>query len=130
MNTSLPTLYLSHGSPMIAIEDSPAARFLDRLGPVIERTFGRPRAALVVSPHSSTRQPMVLAGARHPAIHDFGGFPAELYAQRYDATGAPALALQASRLLARAGIEAPAVEAEGLTYLHAIGLADLGLEPQ
>lgn len=63
MNTSLPTLYLSHGSPMIAIEDSPAARFLDRLGPVIERTFGRPRAALVVSPHSSTRQPMVLAGA-------------------------------------------------------------------
>ena len=40
MNTSLPTLYLSHGSPMIAIEDSPAARFLDRLGPVIERTFG------------------------------------------------------------------------------------------
>lgn len=116
MNTSLPPLYLSHGSPMIAIEDSPAARFLDRLGPVIERTFGRPRAALVVSPHSSTRQPMVLAGARHPAIHDFGGFPAELYAQRYDATGAPALALQASRLLARAGIEAPAVEAEGLDH--------------
>ena len=116
MNTPLPTLYLSHGSPMIAIEDSPAARFLDRLGPVIERTFGRPRAALVVSPHSSTRQPVVLAGARHEAIHDFGGFPAALYEQRYDVAGDPALARQASRLLTEAGIAAPAVEADGLDH--------------
>ena len=116
MNTPLPTLYLSHGSPMIAIEDSPAARFLDRLGPVIERTFGRPRAALVVSPHSSTRQPFVLAGARHEAIHDFGGFPAALYEQRYDVAGDPALARQASRLLTEAGIAAPAVEADGLDH--------------
>ncbi|MDQ5897658.1 MAG: dioxygenase extradiol, partial [Pseudomonadota bacterium] len=73
-------------------------------------------AAVVVSPHSSTRQPLVLAGARHTAIHDFGGFPAELYEQRYDVAGDPALAGQVSTLLRQAGIEAPAVEAEGLDH--------------
>ena len=52
-----PAIFVSHGSPMIALERSPAALFLDRLGPVIEATFGRPRAVLVVSPHSSTRAP-------------------------------------------------------------------------
>lgn len=114
--SSLPPLYLSHGSPMIAIESSPAAHFLDRLGPAIERAFGRPRAAVVVSPHSSTRQPMVLAGARHAAIHDFGGFPAELYAQQYDVPGAPALALDVAQRLTAAGIPTQAVDASGLDH--------------
>ena len=113
---AFPPLYLSHGSLMIALEDTPAARFLDRLGPAIERTFGRPRAAVVVSPHSSTRQPMVLAAARHEAIHDFGGFPAELYAQRYDAQGAPTLAHAVARHLSEAGIPTQAVDAGGLDH--------------
>jgi 4,5-DOPA dioxygenase extradiol len=116
MKTSLPTLYLSHGSPMIALESSPAALFLDQLGPAIEAAFGRPRAAVVVSPHSSTREPLVLAGARHEAIHDFGGFPPELYAQRYDAVGDPVLAQDVARRLGVAGIPTRAVDASGLDH--------------
>lgn len=112
----LPPLYLSHGSPMIALEDSPAARFLDRLGQVIETTFERPRAVVIVSPHSSTREPMVLAGARHEAIHDFGGFPAELYEQRYDAQGDPVLGQDVARRLNAAGISTQAVDAGGLDH--------------
>lgn len=112
----LPSLYLSHGSPMIALENTPAARFLDRLGPAIEAAFGRPRAVVVVSPHSSTRQPMALAAARHEAIHDFGGFPAELYAQRYDAAGDPALAQDVAERLVRAGWPARSVEAGGMDH--------------
>jgi 4,5-DOPA dioxygenase extradiol len=116
MSQSLPPLYLSHGSPMIAVERSPAADFLDQLGPVIDRTFGRPRAVLVVSPHSSTRTPMLMAGARHEAIHDFGGFPAELYQQRYGTAGAPVLAAEVAQRLNRSGLNAQAVDASGLDH--------------
>lgn len=116
MSHALPPLYLSHGSPMIALEQSPAAQFLDRLGPAIDRAFGRPRAVLVVSPHSATRSPMLMAGARHEAIHDFGGFPAELYQQRYEVDGAPALAADVARRLNAAGITTQAVDASGLDH--------------
>jgi 4,5-DOPA dioxygenase extradiol len=99
----LPALFLSHGSPMIALEDTPAARFLDRLGPVLEATFGRPKAVLVVSPHTATREPVALAAARHGAVHDFGGFPPALYELSYDVDGAPALAQRVKALAAAAG---------------------------
>jgi 4,5-DOPA dioxygenase extradiol len=112
----LPSLYLSHGSPMIAITRSEASDFLDRLGPLIEARFGRPKAALVVSPHSATREPMALAGPMHDAIHDFGGFPRELYEQRYDAEGNPALAARAVRLLREAGVTAHLADASGLDH--------------
>lgn len=114
--TALPPLYLSHGSPMIAIERSPASDFLDQLGARIERAYGRPRAALVVSPHTATRRPVVLAELRHAAIHDFGGFPAELYEQQYDAQGDPQLAVEVARRLTEAGIATEAVAAGGLDH--------------
>ncbi|MEY8877643.1 MAG: class III extradiol ring-cleavage dioxygenase [Leptothrix sp. (in: b-proteobacteria)] len=113
---ALPPLYLSHGSPMIAIERSPASDFLDRLGPAIDATFGRPRAVVIVSPHSSTRAPMALAGARHEAIHDFGGFPDELFQQRYDAPGAPALAAEVAQRLSQHGVPTQAVDSSGLDH--------------
>jgi 4,5-DOPA dioxygenase extradiol len=112
----LPALYLSHGSPMIAIERSPASDFLDGLGARIERGFGRPRAALVVSPHTATRRPVVLAERKHEAIHDFGGFPPALYEQQYDAQGDPQLAVDVARRLGEAGIPTEAVAAGGLDH--------------
>lgn len=116
MTPPLPSLYLSHGSPMIAITRSAASDFLDRLGPLVESRFGRPRAALVVSPHSSTREPMALAGRKHGAIHDFGGFPPQLYEQRYDSDGDPALAARAVHLLRDAGVNAHLADAAGLDH--------------
>lgn len=113
---TFPSLYLSHGSPMIAITRSPASEFLDRLGPVIDATFGRPRAVVVASPHTATRQPFVLGALKHEAIHDFGGFPRELYEQEYDAPGDPTLAAQVASLMNQAGITTQSVPQGGLDH--------------
>ena len=90
----LPAIFLSHGSPMTALEPGAAGRFMQRLGPAIDATFGRPRAILALSAHSLARQPVLLAAERHAAVYDFGGFDPRLFTLRYDAPGAPALAVQ------------------------------------
>lgn len=95
----LPSLYLSHGSPMIALEPGEAGAFLQRLGPAIDATFGRPKAVVVASPHTATRTPYLLGAAQHDTIHDFGGFPAPLYEIRYDAPGSPDVAQRAAELM-------------------------------
>lgn len=100
--TSLPSLFLSHGSPMLAIEDSRTGRFLDRLSD----RFPRPRAILVASAHFMAPSPTLTTAVRPATIHDFGGFPAPLYDIRYPAPGAPDLATKAAGLLAEAGFDA------------------------
>jgi 4,5-DOPA dioxygenase extradiol len=64
MNT-LPPLFLSHGSPMIALEPREAGAFMQRLGPAIESAFGKPRAILMLSAHTMTRSPVLLGAVRH-----------------------------------------------------------------
>jgi 4,5-DOPA dioxygenase extradiol len=113
---TLPPLFLSHGSPMIALEPRAAGHFMQRLGPAIDAAFGKPRAVLVASAHSLARQPVLLSAASHHAVYDFGGFDARLNQIRYDATGAPALAQQALALLTGAGITAQAVNKGGLDH--------------
>ncbi len=113
---TLPSLFLSHGSPMIALEPRAAGHFMQQLGPAIEARFGRPRAILVASAHSLTREPVLMAAARHEAIYDFGGFDPRLYEMRYDAPGAPALAEQVARLLQAAGIASHRVDEGGLDH--------------
>ena len=114
--TPLPTLFVSHGSPMIALEPGEAGAFLQRLGPAIDVSFGRPRAILALSAHTLTREPVALAAARHEAVYDFGGFDPRLYAMRYDAPGAPALADRISELLAPAGGPLHRLERGGLDH--------------
>ena len=115
MNT-LPSLYLSHGSPMIALEPRAAGAFMQRLGPAIDAAYGRPKAVLVVSAHSLRREPVLLAAPRHAAVHDFGGFDPRLYEMRYDAPGAPALAARVEGLLQAAGIAVHRVDEGGLDH--------------
>lgn len=114
--SSLPALFLSHGSPMIALEPGAAGAFLQALGPAIDARFGRPRAILAISPHTSARQPVLLAAPRHEAVHDFGGFDPALYRMRYDAPGAPALADAVQQRLGEAGLPAVRAEAGGLDH--------------
>ena len=96
----LPALFISHGSPMLAIEDSPARRFLLELG----NTLPRPRAIVVASAHWETSGgPAVSLAPQPETIHDFGGFPPALFAIQYPARGAPEVAGRAAALLEQAG---------------------------
>lgn len=125
---SLPTLYLSHGSPMIALEPGAAGLFMQRLGPVIDALWGRPRAVVIMSPHTATRTPFVLGASRHEAIHDFGGFPPELYEVRYDAPGSPDASRDVTALLARHNPATQWTDQGGLD--HGIWTALMHLYPQ
>lgn len=112
----LPSLFVSHGSPMIALEPGAAGAFMQGLGPAIDATFGRPRAVLAISAHTAAREPLLLDAARHTTVHDFGGFPDALYEMRYDAPGAPALAVEVEARLAAAGFAASRTGAGGLDH--------------
>lgn len=99
--SSLPTIFVSHGSPMLALQDSPARRFLQGLG----LSLPRPKAIIVVSAHWETNGGTAVSLAAQPAtIYDFGGFPQALYDIRYPAPGAPELAGYVASLFQAAGI--------------------------
>ncbi len=108
----LPTLFLSHGSPMMALEPSPARDFLSQLG----EALGRPDAILVASAHWETARPELNAVAVNKTIHDFYGFPPALHATRYPAPGAPELAGRVATLLNEAGLAAELDRDRGLDH--------------
>lgn len=107
-----PVLFLSHGSPMFALEPGDVGPRLQRLGAALTDV----RAVLVVSPHWQTRGVMVSTTATPLTMHDFAGFPAPLYQLRYRAAGAPASARLAIELLGRAGIAVEADASRGLDH--------------
>jgi 4,5-DOPA dioxygenase extradiol len=115
MNTFAP-LFLSHGSPMTALEPREAGAFMQHLGQVITAQHGKPRAILAISAHSLTREPVLLAAPRHEAIYDFGGFDPRLNEIRYDAPGAPDLATRVEGLLKQAGLPVHRVNEGGLDH--------------
>jgi 4,5-DOPA dioxygenase extradiol len=113
---AIPPLFISHGSPMTALEPRAAGAFMQHLGPAIDAAFGRPRAILAISAHTLARVPLLLAAPRHEAVYDFGGFPDALSQLRYDAPGAPALATEVEALLKGAGIAVQRLEQGGLDH--------------
>jgi 4,5-DOPA dioxygenase extradiol len=111
-NTTLPSLFLSHGSPMMALEDSPTAHFLDQLG----ESLPRPRAVVVASAHFMASEPTVTSNLAPETIHDFGGFPPPLYDILYPARGAPELAAEIAARLASAGFAARVDDHTGIDH--------------
>ena len=112
----LPSLFVSHGSPMMALEPSPARTFLAGLGAHLPR----PTAILVVSAHHDAAyeggRATVTASPAPPTIHDFGGFPDELFAMRSPAPGDPALARRVVELFAGHGLTVTADPDRGLDH--------------
>jgi 4,5-DOPA dioxygenase extradiol len=110
---NLPTLFVSHGSPMLAIEDSPARRFLLQLG----KTLPRPKAIVVASAHWESMGGLAVSLASHPqTIHDFGGFPEALFDLQYPVQGAPDTAARAAELLETAGFAVKRIATRGLDH--------------
>lgn len=96
----MPVLFVGHGSPTNATEDNEFTRgWRD-----IARTLPRPKAILCISAHWETRGTLVTAMDEPRTIHDFGGFPRELYEARYPAPGSPRLADETSRIVETADV--------------------------
>jgi len=98
----LPSLFISHGSPMLALQPGASGPALARLA----NGLPRPRAIVVVSAHWESRELLVTGGAQPQTWHDFHGFPAALYAVQYPAPGEPGLAGRVEALLNAAGLAA------------------------
>ena len=98
----LPSLFISHGSPMLALEPGASGPALAKLAADIPR----PNAIVVVSAHWESQRLLLTAGEHPQTWHDFGGFPAELYAVQYPAPGAPKLAEQIAQQLNDVGLSA------------------------
>lgn len=99
----LPALFVSHGSPMFALEPGETGPALQRWGAQLRAQFPGLRGVAVMSPHWMSRSLEVMAALQPATWHDFGGFPRELYTLQYPAPGAPLLAQQVANLLQAAG---------------------------
>jgi len=110
--TTQPALFVSHGSPMIVAEPGAARDFLSGLGDMLER----PAAILVVSAHHDMSGAVVTTAAHPGTIHDFGGFPEQLYRLDYPAPGAPDLAARVAALVEAAGVPVHADPSRGFDH--------------
>ncbi|MBI1244270.1 MAG: dioxygenase [Alphaproteobacteria bacterium] len=108
----LPSIFVSHGAPTLPLDDVPAREFLRGLSGMLPR----PKAILVASAHWETSAPAVSTALKPETIHDFYGFPRELYDFRYPASGAPETAARARELLVSAGFDTDAVAEQGLDH--------------
>jgi 4,5-DOPA dioxygenase extradiol len=101
--STLPALFVSHGSPLFALEPGTTGPALTRWAQGLPQT---PRAVVLMSPHWMAPGPRVMTHPNPPTWHDFGGFPRALYDLQYPAPGSPSTAQRVLQLLQAAGLAA------------------------
>jgi 4,5-DOPA dioxygenase extradiol len=109
---SLPSVFVSHGSPMHALQPGAAGDAWRALG----KRIGKPKAIVIASAHWETHVPMLTGSAKPETIHDFYNFPEPLYRLRYPSPGSPQVAQRAQALLKDAGIAAGIDGSRGLDH--------------
>ncbi|MDQ1911786.1 class III extradiol ring-cleavage dioxygenase [Paenibacillus sp. GD4] len=108
----MPSLFLAHGSPMIALEDTAYTRYLEQLGAGL-----KPKAIVIFTAHWES--PVLTVSSMdsvYETIYDFGGFPPELYAVKYEARGSVVLASQVKKRFEQKGIEVRTDTSRGLDH--------------
>ena len=108
----LPSVFVSHGSPMHALQPGAAGAAWKALADRLPR----PKAIVIASAHWETSLPMLTGSARPETVHDFYNFPEPLYRLRYPAPGAPDVAKRAQGLLKDAGFTAGIDGCRGLDH--------------
>ncbi|WP_299825972.1 4,5-DOPA dioxygenase extradiol [uncultured Pontibacter sp.] len=97
----MPVLFVGHGSPMNGIEDNAFSQYWKKLA----KEMPTPKAVLVVSAHWLSKGTRITAMDFPKTIHDFGGFPQELFDVQYNAPGNPALAKETASIIKSAEVE-------------------------
>lgn len=108
----VPSLFLAHGSPMLAIEDTDYTRFLGNLGKQL-----KPKAIVIFTAHWETEKLTISAiDETYDTIYDFYGFPNELYEIKYPAKGSKQLAAMLMNQFENGGISAKLDTSRGLDH--------------
>jgi 4,5-DOPA dioxygenase extradiol len=108
----MPVLFLSHGAPSLPLEAGETGAAWRQLGAQLPR----PSSILLISAHWETHLPTLSRAVQPETIHDFSGFPEELYRLRYPAPGAPQMAETAAQALRQAGIAVQLDDMHGLDH--------------
>ncbi|MEC0372613.1 DODA-type extradiol aromatic ring-opening family dioxygenase [Paenibacillus chibensis] len=109
---TLPSLFVAHGSPMLALEDNGYTRFLEQLG----QELPKPEAIAVFSAHWDSPDQSVSVDESHGTMHDFYGFPEAMYELRYPAPGSASLTQQIGQLFDAGNLPYQPVLGRGLDH--------------
>jgi 4,5-DOPA dioxygenase extradiol len=108
----LPSLFIAHGAPSLAIEQHAYTEFLKEL----VKKLPRPKAIVIFSAHWESKVQMISSVIQYETIYDFYGFPDELYEMTYPAKGDVTLSLEIQHLFTAEGIECELDDHRGLDH--------------